>query len=309
MKKSLFLIFVSFLSLTFFSNTKSNAENFIIAKVGQKIITNFDVKNKILTSLIISGSEINQANIDKLKKVTLENLIILRLKEIQLETFNFNVDKRRIVAFIEQVSNDNTNNLKKKFKNYNLNYNFFENEIETEMRWRQFIFQNYSKKNIIDEKILDNEINKILNSRSSAKKEVNLSEIVINKNNKISDKDIISNIFKEIEINGFENTAVKFSISSSSLENGKLGWINIKTLSKKISDIVQKMNVNQISDPIIENENILFLKLNDIRTANDEIDREKLKQNLIIQKQDEIFKLYSNSHLSKLRNKNLIQYK
>ena len=34
--------------------------NFILVKIGKKIITNVDVKNKILTTLIIAGQENNQ---------------------------------------------------------------------------------------------------------------------------------------------------------------------------------------------------------------------------------------------------------
>ena len=45
-----------------------SSENFIVAKIDQKIITNFDIKNKILGRLVIAGDEINQQNINNLKK-------------------------------------------------------------------------------------------------------------------------------------------------------------------------------------------------------------------------------------------------
>tara|TARA_E500000178_G_C16985531_1_gene738008 strand:+ start:955 stop:1884 length:930 start_codon:yes stop_codon:yes gene_type:complete len=287
-----------------------SSENFIIAKIDQKIITNFDIKNKILGTLVIAGDEINQQNINNLKKEVLESLIILRLKEIELEKYNFKVSNQNINSFINQLSGNQRDKLKNKYKINNLDYNSLVKEVETELKWRQFIYQSYSKKIKIDEKTLENEIKKIikLSKIDNNNFEVNLSEIVVYQNNN-SNNEIISKIIKEIETNGFGNAALKFSISSSSAEKGKLGWINTKALSKNIENIVKKLKINQISEPIIETNSILFLKLNNKRSLNNQIDVKKLKSDLIQQKQNEMFNLYSRSHLSKLKNNSFIEYK
>ena len=54
-----------FISLN--ENLFANLNNKILIKVEDKVITNFDVKNKIISTLILSGQEINQKNINKLK--------------------------------------------------------------------------------------------------------------------------------------------------------------------------------------------------------------------------------------------------
>ena len=302
------IIFIIFFLISF-TNLNSKTENFIVAKVGQKIVTNFEIKNKIIGTLIISGETINQANINSLKKNTLESLILIKLKEIELDNFSFKVDKQRVNNFLDRLSKNNTEKLKKDFNDYNLNFNLLEKEIETELKWKQFIYQKYSKKNMIDENYLNYEIDKILKSNSKNSKEVNLSEIVIFNNNEKSNNENLSKILQEIDKNGFENTALKFSISNSSIDKGYLGWINISSLSNNIKSIVEKLQVNQVSAPIVEDNNILILRLNDIREIKNNFDRKKLRQNLILEKQNEIFRLYSNSHLSKLRKNNLVQYK
>ena len=302
------IIFIIFFLISF-TNLNSKTENFIVAKVGQKIVTNFEIKNKIIGTLIISGETINQANINSLKKNTLESLILIKLKEIELDNFSFKVDKQRVNNFLDRLSKNNTEKLKKDFNDYNLNFNLLEKEIETELKWKQFIYQKYSKKNMIDENSLNYEIDKILKSNSKNSKEVNLSEIVIFNNNEKSNNENLSKILQEIDINGFENTALKFSISNSSIDKGYLGWINISSLSNNIKSIVEKLQVNQVSAPIVEDNNILILRLNDIREIKNNFDRKKLRQNLILEKQNEIFRIYSNSHLSKLRKNNLVQYK
>ena len=309
MKRYFFLIFFFSYFLFLTNNLQSNIQNSIILKVDKKIITSFDVKNKILSTLIIAGNDITQANIDQLKEQTLENLIYIKLKEIELERFDFKVNKQRVNKFINRVSGNNKEKLKIDFKSNGLDFNLWVKEIETEFKWQQFIYSNYSNKIEIDENFIDIEIKERLKSRFN-NKEVNLSEIEIFQNDEFSNSDLISRIFDEIRKYGFEDTALKFSVSSSSSEKGNLGWINIKTLSKKINNVLKNLKPGQVSKPIIQTNSILFIKLNSERILeNNDIDEELLKKNLIRRKQDELFNLYSRSHLSKLKNNSLIEYK
>ena len=309
MKRYFFLIFFFSFFLFLTNNLQSNIQSSIILKVDKKIITSFDVKNKILSTLIIAGNDITQANIDQLKEQTLENLIYIKLKEIELERFDFKVNKQRVNKFINRVSGNNKEKLKNDFKSNGLDFNLWVREIETEFKWQQFIYSNYSNKIEIDESFIDIEIKEILKSRLN-NKEVNLSEIEIFQNDELSNNDLISRIFDEIRKYGFEDTALKFSVSSSSSEKGNLGWINIKTLSKKINNVLKNLKPGQVSKPIIQTNSILFIKLNSERILeNNDIDKELLKKNLIRRKQDELFNLYSRSHLSKLKNNSLIEYK
>ena len=70
------------------------------------------------------------------------------------------------------------------------------------------------------------------------------------------------------------------------------------------------MKIGDISNPIKRQDSILFLKLNDKRISKvDDIDIEKLKNRIINQKKNELFNLYSRSHLSKLKNTSFIDFK
>ena len=310
MKKYILIILIIIFDLPLLKEAKSQSENFIIAKIDKKIITSFDIKNKILGTLIISQKEINQENINNLKEETLETLVNLRLKEIELEKFNLEVDSQKVNSYLKQLLKNNISSIENIFKNYDLDFNLLKQEIETELKWRQFIFETYSKRINIDEKTINYELKKLLNTSANTNNsmEVNLSEIEVFQSKNISNNETIKKILQEIEINGFENTALKFSISDSSSAKGALGWVNINALSKKIINTIKDMEINQISDPIISGDNILFLKLNNKRKINKKIDEDKLK--IIIQeKQNQIFDLYAKGHLSKLKNNTLIIYK
>ena len=309
MKKYYFFIYFFIFVFSFNNNLKSEIKNKIIVKVDKKIITSFEVKNKILSTLIITGNEITQENINKLKGRTLENLILFKLKEIELERFDFKISDQRINTVINNFSKNNTPALNNKFNINGLDFNLWVKEVETELKWQQFIYYKYSNKIEIDKNIIEAEVKKILKSNIGYK-EVNLSEIEVFQSDQVPNEQLIAEITDEIKNNGFENTALKFSVSNSSSEKGSIGWINSNTLSKKINDAIKDLNPGQISKPILQTNSILILKLNSKRfIQNNNINKKKLTENLIKQKQNELFNLYSNSHLSKLKNNNLIEYK
>ena len=308
MKRNLFLIYFLIVNIFLLFDAKSNIENKIVLKVGNKIITSYEVKNKILRSLFLSNTEVNQKNINNIKSQILENLILLKLKEVELEKYNFKADKTKVNNYILRSTSNDKFTIKEKFKNNDLDFNLYIKEIETEFKWRQFIFRQYSNKIEINQSLIIEEVNKILNSKSVSK-EYNLSEIEILKSTAETNEKLTLKILQEIKSNGFESTALKLSISSTASQKGNLGWINEKMLSKRIYNIVEKMKPGQISEPIIEVDNILFLKLNSIRDIENNIDADKLKNTLLDQKRNEMFDLYSKSHLSKLKNNFFIEYK
>ena len=86
MKKFLIFLFVFFTGFNCLSFAKD--ENKIVVKIENELITSYDVKNKILTSLVLSNIEITQENINKLKRKSLEELISNRLKRIELSKYS-----------------------------------------------------------------------------------------------------------------------------------------------------------------------------------------------------------------------------
>ena len=305
-KKEILFIFILFF-ISSFSSAK--IENNIILKVENEIITNYDIKNKILRTLILSGQEINQKNINFLKEQSLNDLIFQKLKKIELERFNFKDDKTQINNYLRTISSNNIDLLKEKFKQSDTDFDLYLDEIEINFKWQKFIYKFYSNKIELDENSIQLELKKIIENKSDLE-EFRISEIEISDYNKSESEKIIADIKRQIEENGFENTALKISNSSTASKKGDLGWINGKSLSEQIYKILNKMKIGDISNPIKRQDSILFLKLNDKRVSKvDDIDIEKLKNRIINQKKNELFNLYSRSHLSKLKNTSFIDYK
>ena len=265
--------------------TQANAiTNKILLKVENEIITNYEVKNKILTSLVLAGNEISQENINKLKKQALESLIENKLKIIELEKFKIKKDSNQINLYLNSISGNDILALENKFKINNLDYNLFLEEIEIQTKWQNFIYLFYKGKIEIDENSINNDIEKIVKDKKNFQ-EYKISEIEINIEENSNIDQIVLDLKNKIKDEGFETAALKYSMSSSSSNKGNLGWISSKSLSKEIFEVLKTMEIGQISNPIKRQNSILFLKLVNERTARVEnINIEELKERIIAQK-------------------------
>ena len=300
-----FIIICSLANKTLFAKLENN----IVLKVENEIITKYEIKNKILSSLILSGQEINQVNINRYKKSTLDNLIQLKLMKIELSKYDLKDSPDKLNSYLKTLSSNNIDSLKKKFLDNKLDYDLFLDEIKIKLKWQDLIYLIYSKKIELDERSIDIELQEIIQNRSEIE-QYKLSEIEILSSGDETDSENIKNISDQIKLEGFEAVAVKFSISESSNNKGELGWINGNVLSKQIYGIVSNMKLGEVSKPIKQQNSIIFLKLNDKRSAKlKELDKMKLRKDLIVQKKNELFNLYSRSHLSKLKNTSLIEYR
>tara|TARA_Y100001970_G_scaffold50760_1_gene64274 strand:- start:4412 stop:5353 length:942 start_codon:yes stop_codon:yes gene_type:complete len=294
------------------NNVESEIKSKIIATVDNQIITSYELKNKIITNIILNNEQINQENIDKLKSISLKNLINFRLKKKELINANLFNDKIDTNEFISRISKNYTNNIedfKDIFKLNNLSYDLYKEEIKIELAWQQLILSLYGNKIKINESEVDEELKKIINNQKNLI-EYNLSEleIQITKNKEIDQ--IIDEIQNLIEKEGFENTAIKYSISLTAMDGGNLGWVNAKSLSDKVLNIVNRLNIGDISEPILQSDTILFLKLNEKKKLDiNKINMIETKNRIINQKKNEMLNLFSSSHLSKIRNSASIELK
>ena len=302
MKVKIFFFFIIFFAnLNFTLNAKEITK--IVVKIENEIITNYDIKSEILATLILTKKEINQKNIDNLKQNALENLIQNRLKKIELKKYNFTRNDSKINQYLNSISSNNIQNIKSLFQENGVDYKSFVDNIDIEIKWKNLIFNNFSKKIEINLNDIDREVKKILLNNENLIS-YNLSEIEIKK----SEEKIIQ-VFNELKNTNFEDAVIKLSISSTSKNKGELGWVNSNLLSQEISETLEAMKIGEVSKPINRQDTVIFLKLNDKKILeNSKIDIDNLKSELINQKKNELFSLYSNSLLSKLRNTKFIEY-
>ena len=106
--KSILYITIIFSIFFFIEKSLSATSNKILVKVGNKIITNYELKNKILTTLVLSKQNINQTNINKIKKQSIDSLIQKKIKQIELDKYKYEVDQSRVDNYLKSISSNNT---------------------------------------------------------------------------------------------------------------------------------------------------------------------------------------------------------
>jgi len=289
----------------------ASIQNKILVNIGNQIITSYELKNRVKTILVLNNKELNQENIDRTKSKALNFLINFKLKKEEIIKYKITFNNNAVLNHLDNIaSNYNTdqNGLKTIFENNDLSYELFLDGIKTEFAWQQLIFNFHRDKIKLNEKEIDEELNKIITKQKQAE-EYNLAEIEVILENNFNDKKKIEEIKNQINEIGFKNTAIKYSTSLSALEGGNLGWINSQALSNIILSTVKEMKPGDISEPIFQSETATFIKLLDKRKISfSDINLKKMKSQIISQKKNELLNLFSNSYLSKIKNTTLIKY-
>jgi peptidyl-prolyl cis-trans isomerase SurA len=305
MKKKKYLLLILLIFFFKISYTNASIQNKIIATVNNEIITSYELKNKIMTFLILNKVEVNQENINNYKNQSLKTLINMKIRKNELVKYNLlngEIDTSRLIEQQSKKYNFTIEEFKKEFLNNNLSYDLYLQEIQLELGWQQLILQLYGNKIIVDEYEIDEELKKIIDNQKEMI-EYRLSEIEVQVNDNEKVTNLVEEIQNQIIKDGFKNTAIKYSTSSTALEGGEIGWVNSKSLSNKMLNAISNMKLKEVSKPMMHNNSILFVKLEEIKKVDAlKINSIETKKKIIDQKKNELLNLFSNSHLSKIRN-------
>ena len=296
------------LIIVFVQNYLIAAENVkIILKIDDEIITNIDIQ-KEYNYLIALNNDFKEVNKDKALAIAKESIIKEKIKKKEIEKY-YNLEEESdylenvIENFYKSIGLNNKKEFKKYIEKYELNYREMKMKIRIETVWNQLIFQKYNEQVKIDlEKLRE----KILKQKENQNSYL-LSEILFRSETNEDINKKYELIKKSIENVGFKNSANIYSIADTSKVGGKIGWVNENQLSKEIVKKLEKLKINEHSEPINLVEGHLILKVENIKKIknnNLDIDKEleKLK-NYEINKQ---LNQMSNIFFSKIKNNTII---
>ena len=291
-----------FLFIFFFSFTKvnSNISNSVVVSVGNLPITYLDLIKEMELISILNNIIVDNSNRETIKSVAVQGLITRKIKEIEIEKFkikNYNKkDLERLIARTSKNLGTNESGLEQLLIQKNLKLENLKERFKIDLKWNTLIFQLYNNKIVLNTNELENKIRAEI-EKVNEEKMFLLSEIEINRTNE-NEKKILDEILKSIQAEGFEKTAKKFSVSSSSEYGGNIGWINQKDLSKKIYENIKLLKTEGISKPIFFDETIVIIKKLGERKYGKNI--ENIKNRVVRQEKEKKLQMFSKSHYSKL---------
>tara|TARA_B100000242_G_C43007104_1_gene468097 strand:- start:382 stop:1320 length:939 start_codon:yes stop_codon:yes gene_type:complete len=301
-KSKFFLVIFFYLILI---NNTIGLENKIILKIDNKIITTLDI-NREMRYLVALNPYIQNIERNKLYNIAKNSLLKEKVKEIELlkNSKEINFQESYLDQFIENSYKKIGINNKEEFIEYltkqNLLYKDIKEKIKIEIAWNRLIYLKYNSQLKIDK---DNLKKQILSDTNKDQQSYFLQEILFETKKKSEIKDMYNKIIESIKDEGFEKTAIIFSISDTSKNGGSIGWIKKNSLNPKINKALEKINIGEFTEPIVIPGGFLILKLKDVKTEKNQISNDNLENELsklIRQKTNEQLNQYSLIYYKKI---------
>jgi len=276
-------------------------ENKILFKIDSEIITTADINNEA-NYLKILNKNMNSFEQNQIFEITKNSLIrdtikkneILKfIKEIEIEK---EIMEKLIKSFYQNIGLSSKEQFFQVLKEKNLRYSYVENKLSINAVWNQFIYEKFVSKIKINKKEIRDNIIK----EGSFDKKFLLSEIVfdLDKDNNLKKK--YNQIKESINENGFENAALRYSISDSSKNGGKLDWISEVSLNKKFLNEINNLEIGNHTNPMVIPGGFILIKLNDIKKDKKKIDIEKELKKVVKIKTNQQLNTFSNIYLKKI---------
>ena len=283
-------------------NTSGKAqENKILIKVDNEIITSYDLLIEIayLSSI---NENFKKLDINKSIEVAKNSLIKEKIKEIELRKYvnNFEIEEKQLniilLNYFKQYGIKSIQEFDEFFIAKNINPKTIKKKISLEILWNQFIVNKFSEKIKVDKELIKKEV-----LENSKQKEFLLSEILfdVKENEKFKIK--FDKIEKEIVKTSFAEAAIKFSLSDTAKNGGKLGWIKSSVLSKTIKEKLSNIDVGKFTSPTIIPGGFLILKVEDLRFVENEINLDQEISYIVQKKTEQQLNQFSNIHFKKIK--------
>jgi peptidyl-prolyl cis-trans isomerase SurA len=304
----IFVAIINLLSSTLIAEDRYE----IVVSIDNKVITNFDIQKEINYLLALNPS-LNNLPKKQIYEIAKESLVREEIKEKEiLKYYNINYKDPELSLLIENIYNRlniaNENEFNKYLSNFDLSIEMISAKLAIEKAWNRLIFEKFNKFINLDELRLKKKLEKNL-SQPQTQNRYLISEILFQSKNDKEYQEILRNIKKTIEENSFETAASIYSISDSSKNGGKIGWVNKNEISETIYNVLNKLSIGQFTQPIKIASGFLIIYLNDIKKEEQEFNVDEELKKMIISEKNRQFNEFSIIHFKKIEQQIFINEK
>ena len=304
----IFVAIINLLSSTLIAEDRYE----IVVSIDNKVITNFDIQKEINYLLALNPS-LNNLPKKQIYEIAKESLVREEIKEKEiLKYYNINYKDPELSLLIENIYNRlniaNENEFNKYLSNFDLSIEIITAKLAIEKAWNRLIFEKFNQLINLDELRLKKELEKNL-SQPQTQNRYLISEIIFQSKDDKEYQEILRNIKKTIEENSFETAASIYSISDSSKNGGKIGWVNKNEISDTIYNVLNKLSIGQFTQPIKIASGFLIIYLNDIKKEEQEFNVDEELKKMIISEKNRQFNEFSIIHFKKIEQQIFINEK
>ena len=270
----------------------------VVAIVEKGVITEVELQEAIKAALAFSKKESTPEGEyeDLVRADVLDKLIYKSLIEQYAAQSGYNVDQKKIDAFLKNISEKNNTTiegLQKIIEGDGLKFNKFIDNIRYELLLKQIKNKEISSQINISNFEIDSQLrkNSVLNPDI-----YNVSHILIQNLSGASESEIEANYQKSMEVykilltkKSFEEVAKEYSNDLTAKSGGNIGWKKEQDLPELFNTQIAKISVGEITKPFKSPNGFHILKINEKKGIGKKkvlIKQTKLRH--IIIKQNEI---------------------
>tara|TARA_Y100000816_G_scaffold291284_1_gene282204 strand:- start:1302 stop:2246 length:945 start_codon:yes stop_codon:yes gene_type:complete len=303
-KKKLKILILSTLLIIFSIKNSNTIENKILFKVDNEIITTIDIFEEI-KFLRIFNPEIDNLEDTELFEISKNSILRDKIKKIEILKFvdELKVEDKFLLNLIKgkysKKNIDTLENFKAYLNKNDLNFKNVNEKLTIELIWNDLIYQKFSNKVVINKEKIKKEI--LQNSKKDRQRELLLSEIVFNEDDKMNFKKKFDKILSDIDKIGFKKAALKHSDSDTASSGGLIGWIKEDNLNQNIRKVVTKLKTGQFSNPLRTSSGFIIIKLEDEKYYSSELNlNEKILEAIRFKTNDQLNQ-FSSMYLNKIK--------
>lgn len=285
---------------------KINAlENKIIIKINNQIITSIDIKNE-QNYLSAMNDNLGSFTEKEFYDIAKKSLITEKIKEIEILKYYklSDVSDEYINIILKNLIKSKNLQNEEGYKQFliknGLNYKIIEKKIRIQIAWNELIQAKYLNKIVINEVEIRKKIKENIKN-STAQISYNLSEIFFTAKNNEEVNKILDIIEQRIRNQSFESAATLYSVSDSSSNDGKVGWVDSINLSKDVRKNIKGLKIGEYSKPIAISGGYLILMINSKKSQKKKINENEQFKKYITYEKTKQLNVFSKIYYNKLK--------
>ena len=282
----------------------------IQAIVGDEVITNYDVEQRLKIIILTSGAKFTKDNIDFVKRQILESLIIERVKNIQTQKYNIFASSAEVEMLFQNIAKDNEMS-KAEFIEFlnskDIDIDIFKDQIRDSLNWQTLILTQIKPLINVSDYELANYFESFESRKDGYEYLVEIAEFPIEKT--VNVKKTVNKIYNQVNRNQLEFSSIAKSFKIN-LSSKKEHWKYKNDFPEEMQKLIANLPVGTVAKPVkIDNSYYLIYLINkrpsSVKQDNKAAYQNEIYKKLFLNKLERKLK----SYLQNLRQNTFIEIK
>lgn len=238
----------------------------IAAVVNDKIVSQYDLQQRIKLIMATSGIPDTPENISRIRAQVLRGLIDESLETQEAKRLEVKVEQDEIDQQLNNIArraNMTMAQIDAFLKENKVSKDSLVDQIRAEIAWNKVIGQQFSPLITVSDEEVDDVINRL--KEESDQPRFLVSEILLTYDTPAQAQEMMGGaerLAQQIRQGApFAAVAQQFSQSPSAANGGDIGWVHLSQLPRDVAPVVDKMGISEISAPIKTLNGIYLIEL------------------------------------------------